>query len=461
VKRDRILFLIPPAGRPYSRDRYRTTIIKACYCWPPLDFLVQSGFLAPQFDVSVIDTVATRLPPERCRRRILQLQPAAVFFLTCSASWREDFAFVASLKRDLPGTRMIAGGGFLLFKGRQVLEASPFLDAVLLSFTTADLRKYLQGEAPSRNILYRRNGRIVETERACSPDLRIPIPRHDLFPLGKYVYPVLLSNFTVVNTAVGCPYRCPFCIASGLEYEVRGLDNVMDELKSVHQFGIRRILFGDLTFTADPARTRELARRMREARFDFTWMCETRPDLLDRETLQAMKEAGCRAIHLGAESGDPRILEQWKPGLSPARIREAFGLCRELGILTHAYFMIGLPGQEESGILQTIAFARSLKPDSVSFNLPMPHPGTAFGAASDVPEEAFDERFSFEQATRRVLEQCSVSPARLLRLRRRAYAAVYLQPGYWLRAVTRPMSLREAWVSARLLASLLRTSVLH
>ena len=74
---------------------------------------------------------------------------------------------------------------------------------------------------------------------------------------------------------------------------------------------VKEFFFDDDTFNIQKARTIELCAKLKP--LGLTWSCTSRVTT-DFETLKAMKEAGCRLLIVGYESGDPQILKNIKKG---------------------------------------------------------------------------------------------------------------------------------------------------
>ena len=108
------------------------------------------------------------------------------------------------------------------------------------------------------------------------------------------------------------------------------------------------------------------------------WDCETRADAVSRPLLEKMKEAGCRWIALGAETGNERILrEVVRKSESKEQIRQAVKLARDIGLKVRCFFILGHHTETEGTIKETIRFALQLNPDALSFGLMVPNPGSA------------------------------------------------------------------------------------
>ena len=99
---------------------------------------------------------------------------------------------------------------------------------------------------------------------------------------------------------------------------------------------------------------------------------------LPERVAKAMKEAGCRLLIVGYESGDPQILKNIKKGANVEMAQRFTDNCRKLDIKIHGDFIIGLPGETETTIRQTIDFAKRLPLDIALFHIAAPYPGTPF-----------------------------------------------------------------------------------
>ena len=128
----------------------------------------------------------------------------------------------------------------------------------------------------------------------------------------RYNVPFLLNPFISLYTSRGCPAMCTFCLwpqtHSGHRWRLRSADDVANEVRFAREAfpQVKEIFFDDDTFNYRRDRTIELCRKLKP--LNFTWSCTSRVTT-DYETLKAMKEAGCRLLIVGYESGDPQILK--------------------------------------------------------------------------------------------------------------------------------------------------------
>src|SRR5262249_27760201 len=107
----------------------------------------------------------------------------------------------------------------------------------------------------------------------------------------------------------------------------------------------------------------------------LVWSCNAKPNV-PRESLRVMRENGLRLLLVGFETGNQEILNNIRKGTRIDRARAFARDCRDLGILLHGTFIVGLPGETRATIEKTIAFAKEIDPYSLQVSLPAPYPGT-------------------------------------------------------------------------------------
>jgi radical SAM superfamily enzyme YgiQ (UPF0313 family) len=117
---------------------------------------------------------------------------------------------------------------------------------------------------------------------------------------------------------------------------------------------------------------------MIEENIDMKWMCNSRVDYVDEEMLSLMGQAGCHMISWGIESGSMEVLKRARKGADPSKAERALSWAKQAGIKNFGYFIIGLPGETEETIKQTIAFSKTLPLNFAIFHIAAPYPGTPF-----------------------------------------------------------------------------------
>ncbi len=121
-------------------------------------------------------------------------------------------------------------------------------------------------------------------------------------------------------------------------------------------------------FTLNQKRVVEICNEIQKRGLRFRWKCETRPDCVSAETLNAMSAAGCEGVNFGVESAEVAIQAGvGRKPIAPDKIKEIISLCRKLRIKTFCFFIIGLPGDTVQSILETIQFGIRLRCNWIQF----------------------------------------------------------------------------------------------
>ncbi|MCZ7584438.1 MAG: radical SAM protein [Deltaproteobacteria bacterium] len=177
----------------------------------------------------------------------------------------------------------------------------------------------------------------------------------------------------------------------------------------------------------------------------------SRVDLVNPEMLKALKEAGCKRIYYGIESGDEDILKTLKKKTTIRTIIDSIKETRKQGIDTFGYFMVGNPGDTPQTINDTINLAVDLDLNYAQFSKVTPMPGTALydmlieETGRDYWREAIlnpgDDVYIPRPA-------CNMTEDEVQEAARRAYIKFYFRPRYVLSALKRIKSFHELARSA-------------
>ena len=212
----------------------------------------------------------------------------------------------------------------------------------------------------------------------------LPFPARDLVDGPLYssapTKRVSLGANTLIATSRGCPYNCGFCGAQTVwtnKIRTRKPELVVKEIEEcVGKYGIQSFNFTDEFFTGNKKRVLEICRLICKSGLDISWVCSARAQRLDKETLVAMKEAGCHEISFGIESGSPEILNRIDKALDLNEAQRVISLTKKVGIISHASYIIGYIGETEKPIKKTIRFAKKLNTHIAAFFIASPLPGT-------------------------------------------------------------------------------------
>lgn len=234
-------------------------------------------------------------------------------------------------------------------------------------------------------------GEIVHNDpRTPRRDLdNLPFPAHHLYKIERYTNLQPLTDgldrdaraYTII-TSRGCPYQCIYCskAVTGNIWRPRSPENVVAEWrKLVVELRATEIGVTDDVMTLDLKRAKAICRLLIEEGLNkVPWITVhgIRADNTDLELFQLMKQAGCRRVGFGVESGNQRVLDIMKKNQSIEIVRQAFQDARTAGLQTIGFFIFGLPGENEATMEDTTKLALDLDPDLANFMIAAPFPGT-------------------------------------------------------------------------------------
>ena len=238
---------------------------------------------------------------------------------------------------------------------------------------------------------FNENGEIFLNPRLdlCDDLDLIPHPARELMNMEAYIgqwtarWSRRKNRQTSVITSRGCPQRCTFCAVhrlNGRKWRGRSAENVLEELEILTgEYRVDSIAFEDDNFTFNRERLVSICRGILERDLRIEWLTPNGVSIktLDRETLALMRQSGCVMLNLAVESGDDYILNSViRKKQSLEHIRDVALTCAELGIQANAYFVIGMPGETENSIMNSLEFAKSLPFRDVGVFIATPFPGT-------------------------------------------------------------------------------------
>ncbi|OPY75945.1 MAG: putative glycosyltransferase EpsE [Syntrophorhabdus sp. PtaU1.Bin153] len=197
----------------------------------------------------------------------------------------------------------------------------------------------------------------------------LPMPAWDYFVRLPYNWSVDWFEkqpvFTM-NTSRGCPFGCTFCSVGsiwGKQYTYFSASRLVRDIEFlVKRYKVKGIYFREDNFTLNRKRLIEFCNLLLEKKLDISWACETRVTTIDRETVALMHQSGARAFYFGVESGSQRILDFLKKGITVDQIKNAFALCREIGIKTAASVIVGVPSETKEDVTETQRLLDEIKP---------------------------------------------------------------------------------------------------
>lgn len=342
-----------------------------------------------------------------------------------------------------------------------VIMGGPFATSQcgdLLKDTTADCITIGEGEqtfhelcdgvafANIKGIAYlNKDGTLqVNDKRPLIPDINVlPMTAwHLLPPLKLYKSRSRRTPLAPMFTSRGCPYKCTFCTSSSPEgpfankFRARSAEKIVDEIEHlVKKYGVREIDILDDNLTFDMVRANQICDLMiaRNLKVAINVQNGLRADRLTRDLVFKLAKIGVYKIGIGIESGNTEVLKSIRKGLDLRAVENAVKWCREAGILTVGFFMLGFPKDTEQTLQETIDFAIKLNPSIANFSVVLPLPGTElyneikangwFTKNVDKGSNVgfYGNDFSFETP--------HLKMATIAKYQKKAYADFYFRPG--------------------------------
>jgi len=466
-----ILLVNPPTpdGGYWIRTQHRVgRRSRENMVWPQVSLAQMAALLHPTYRVKVIDANAERMGWDDFSKLIDRYQPK--YYLTQVTGPTLDNDMYGCFLAKARGAQTIAFGTHVTPIPRESMRPYPSLDYVLVGepdLSIRDLLDHLEGKIDQRS------GQVTRIFANHDPDYKaalngdgsvdmhnikglawregsdivvnpprpfiksldeLPVPMHELLPLEKYRMPLIKGPFTFIVTSRGCPAGCTFCIKH-VSYQfstrLRSPELLMEEMWQLKSLGIHNIhMYADL-FTVNRDQVVDLCQRMIEEKINVKWTCNSRVDFVDQEMLQLMGKAGCWYISWGIESGNEQILRHAHKGAYPDKAKRALSWAKKAGIKNWGYFIIGLPGETEETIRQTIEFAKVLPLDIALFHVAAPYPGTPF--FFEVVEKGWFrkgtqwEQVDMDKGT--VLDYPNLPAERLLYWQKKAFREWAFRPG--------------------------------
>jgi anaerobic magnesium-protoporphyrin IX monomethyl ester cyclase len=212
----------------------------------------------------------------------------------------------------------------------------------------------------------------------------LPMPAWDLVDMEAYRRAWMDAHgYFSLNLAAsrGCPYRCNWCAkpVHGDAYRRYSPDRAAAELECVRDlFAPDQIWFTDDIFGLSGKWAREFAACVERRGARIPFRMQSRCDLMTRETVVALRRAGCVEVWMGAESGAQHILDAMDKGTRVEHIYAARENLRRHGIRAGFFLQFGYPGETWEDIQSTICMVRETAPDDIGVSVSYPLPGTKF-----------------------------------------------------------------------------------
>lgn len=446
----RILLLNPPTpdnkafireGRCNQEKGVWTTL------WPPITLATAGAMLEERgHKVEILDCAAQGIDLAGLLGRIEQKRYALVTWSTATPSIKSDLALANDIKEIESGVRTAAIGTHVTALATECLGATHGLDYVIRGEPEESIVALVEGlgnGVPLKNVKgvsYKdQRGQVFHNPpRPFIQDLdSLPFPAWHLIDIDKYRLPLRNERFLMLSPVRGCPYPCTFCTAQtyyGKRLRRKSVPRTVEEIEYlVGRFGIKQFFIWADTFTADQDYVIRFCQAIQARDLKIGWTCNSRVDTVDRPLLEAMSGAGCWMISYGIESGSQRVLDTTKKKTTTHQSRAAVRMAKEAGIKVAGHFVLGLPGDSEETLKETIDFSLHLDIDIAQFYCAVPFPGSRLYELAKEGGWIVGKEFEEFRQDNAVMNLPGLRPSTLNSYRRRGFRRFYMNPARFFR----------------------------
>jgi len=272
-----------------------------------------------------------------------------------------------------------------------------------------------------KNLIYKEEEQIITTAKEALLDQNslpnLPYEFMDTFyPLKNYLAKTFMGNKTLsYHSSMGCPFTCSFCAVVPIynaRWKGKSAENIYKDVKFFKDtYNIDAVEFHDNNFFTSRKRVVEFSKLLLGQ--NIQWWGEGRIDTINKysdEDLHLMREAGCKMIFLGAETGNDEVLKQMnKGGTQSGKMIEDFVVrMKKVDIIPELSFVLGMPAKTKEKVYEQILWdinfikkIKKLNPDAeiiIYLYSPVPTEG------SDLYQQILDAGFSFPETLEEWIE---------------------------------------------------------
>jgi anaerobic magnesium-protoporphyrin IX monomethyl ester cyclase len=385
------------------------------------------------FDAKVVLT-----DREEVKEILNNYQPDVVGMTSVTSTYNTAISILKVVKSYDESIITVMGGHHVTFTVEETLN-EPSVDYVIRGEgeeVFPALLKNIMKKKPHElleGVCFKKGNRIYnEHSVALVKDINtLPFP--DRSAVEHYDFPGIY-----MLSSRGCPFKCTFCSASNLYggvWRKRSVENVLDELEGMR--GIKNnkvtVQFGDETMTVDTRWAKEFCRGIIKRGLKFSWYSNSRVDSINRdlEMLQLMKEAGCKGVSLGIESGVQEIIDSYNKGITLEQALRAAEKLRDFSMYQQWYLMVGSGNKYDEPVYleKSIEFMKDFPFDLVQISILTPFPGTKLYNQLEKEGRLLHKNWDYYDGLHCVYRPLGMTAEKLEEELNRAYREIYLHSG--------------------------------
>ncbi|OGF26962.1 hypothetical protein A2331_02590 [Candidatus Falkowbacteria bacterium RIFOXYB2_FULL_34_18] len=444
----KILLINPSFKGVYGGTNLENVVLQT----PPIGLACIAGsLLRENHDVRIIDFNLSTNDKDKLVRELKEFNPdfVGITIVTPLVSEAES---IGKIIKETNNQIVVIGGGAHCSSFPEASLKEMSLDIVVVGEGDYTILEIVNGRKFSeiKGIAYKDKNKniFINERRELIKNLDdLPMPAFHIFEINNYKTPLIIARenpVTWFETSRGCPYGCIYCNKSvfGPTFRAKSPERVVAEFIRLKDLGFKELHLADDNFTFDIKRAKRICDLLIEKKVNIIWgaMNGIRVDKADLELLKKMKQAGCYRIHLGIESGNQKILNGIKKGTTIEQIVRTVKYAKEAGLEIGGYFMIGLPGETEETMQDTINLAKFLKLDLNKISITIPLPSTELFKKLDEKKliKTYDwDAFKIYSLPSRIYDHENLPWETIEKYSKKFYRTVYLNPRFILKRIKR------------------------
>ena len=416
---------------------------------PPMGLMYLASYLRrldQNRTIKIVDMALEELMPDDLCEILKEFQPDICGISCLTINAKNAHRISERIKKWNPNCPVIWGGPHPTFMPYKALE-SKFVDYCVIGEGEEIFHRLISALEQNKpydsleGIGYRIEDKIILNKRPSALDIQhLPWPAYDLISVKKYwtakIPPqsgrLKYSEYMTVMSSRACPYRCIYCHnIFGKAFRAREPEEFVEEMVMLKKdYGVREFDIIDDVFNLDQERVLRICDLIGQKLpgIAIAFPNGLRTDLLDKETLRALKKAGMYYFAAGIESGSPDIQKIIKKNLDHKKASRAIEDAAKMGIIVHGFFMMGFPGETEEQLNMTIDFAQKSSLNTAAFFAVTAYPETELFEVAKKMGISLSEDFDTYHHHQNTLNLTHMSLEKLRLYRKKAYWNFYCTP---------------------------------
>ena len=357
--------------------------------FPPMGLLyIAANLIKNGFTVKLLDCPAKKILHKELKNYISEFNPQVVGISTFTTTMTDVLLCAKNIKSINKNIKVVLGGHHV-YSYPELSATYPDVDFIIrgeaeYSFTELCLALKNNAEIETfkqiKGIGFKDSGNIyLNTEPAFIWQIdELPFPERSIINPQVYhsVFDTEEPEISIISSR-GCPFNCSFCFTPEKKYRSRSIENIMDEIIELYGKGFCKFFFFDDLFSINAQKIIDFSKAVLQLGLKIKWSFRGRIKSINEEALRIATQAGLIRVQFGIESFDENVLNLCNKNLTKNDILETIKLCKKFNIQTVGNFMIGLPGQDETVVLNDLKIAMKSGLDFAEFNIFTPLPNTA------------------------------------------------------------------------------------